>query len=282
MIAFERGLIAYTDRYLLARSVSADYATTLRARINRFCEWAGADLTVDSVSTQLANEWIAELDEGGMNKWTLDGHRRALLAVWNYAYEAGDNDNAPLRLRRVRKPRLIIEAYTHEELKQLLATAAKLTDLHVDDNRASDFWQAAIHVAYSCGARRGDILLLDWKHVAPSGRTTFMQSKTQYTNTVQLSPNALKFARKLITTNRVLPWPYRENWFAICFKRLREAAKVNRGSFKWIRRSAGSYADKENPGSGPRLLGHQDGRMFRRHYEDKSITGEKPAEPPPL
>ncbi len=282
MIAFERGLISYTERYLLARAVSSDYAATLRARVARFCVWCGADVTIDSLSPDLVNEWIAELDQAGMNKWTLSGHRQNLLAVWNHAYLAGDNDNAPNRLRKVRKPRLIIEAYTQDELRLLIAAAAKLTGLHADDNKASDFWQAAIHTAYSCGARRGDVLRLDWKHVAPSGRLTFLQNKTQYTHTVQLSKEAMFFAHKLTTTGRVLPWPYEKNWFGVTFKRLQKAAGVTRGSFRWIRRSAGSYAEREQPGAGSALLGHRDTRMFKRHYEDGSISGENPIQPPVL
>jgi hypothetical protein len=42
MIAPDKGLIAYTDRYLMARSVTADYAATLRARIAAYADWCGS------------------------------------------------------------------------------------------------------------------------------------------------------------------------------------------------------------------------------------------------
>ncbi len=282
MIAFDVGLVAYTDRYLLARSVCADYAGTLRARVGRFCKWCGADVEVSAVSCDLVNEWLAELADSGMNPQTLDGYRRALLCVWTDAYLNKDNDNPPNRLRKIRKPRLIIEAYTLAELRALIVAAATLKTLHTDGNKASDFWTAAIHVAYSCGARRGDVLSLEWKHVAPTGRLTFLQNKTQYTHTVQLSKEAMHHAHKLTTTGKVLPWCYEKNWFGVCFKRLQKAAGVDRGSWKWIRRSAGSYAESITPGAGASLLGHRDGRMFRRHYEDSAITSENPTQPPPL
>jgi integrase len=282
MICFDRGLIAYTERYLLAHSVSYKYANNLRARVAAFCKWCGADVEVDSLSCELVNDWLAELETDGMTAYTLDGYRRALLSIWNAAYLERANDNAPSRLRRVKKPRLIIEAYTHTELRQLLDTAAKLRTLHVDDNKAADFWQAAIHAGYSCGARLGDVLTLEWRHVTPDGVLTFLQSKTQYANTVRLSAEAMKFARRLGESKYVLPWPYQVNWFCLSFQRLKKAAGIKRGSFKWIRRSAGSYAEAEQPGSGGRLLGHRDERMFRRHYEDSSITAAKPIEPPPL
>jgi site-specific recombinase XerD len=120
MIAFERGLVAYADRYLLSHSVCPEYAKTLRARVGKFCAWVGCDVSIDDITCDLVNEWLAELEQGGMNKWTLDGYRRGLLSIWNFAYQLGDNDNAPLRLRRVKKPRLIIEAFTHAELRALL------------------------------------------------------------------------------------------------------------------------------------------------------------------
>lgn len=282
MIAFERGLIAWTDRYLLSRPVCAQYAAQLRKRVAVFCEWCGSDIEIEAVDCDLANEWLAELVAAGKNPQTIDGYRRALLAVWNDAYLSGDNENPPLRLRKIKKPRLIIEAYSHDEIKKLLAAASKLITEHQDGNRAKDFWQAAIHVAYSCGARRGDVLTLDWKHVAPSGRLTFLQNKTQYTHTVKLSEDAIKYARKLTSKGKVLPWPYEKNWFGECFARLRESAGVKRGSFKWLRRSAGSYAESITPGAGARLLGHRDGRMFSKHYADSEIIGESAAEPPPI
>ncbi len=126
------------------------------------------------------------------------------------------------------------------------------------------------------------MLRLEWKHVAPTGRLTFLQSKTQFTHTVQLSSEALFFAGKLTTTGKVLPWPYEKNWFGVTFKRLQQAAGVKRGSWKWVRRSAASYAESVEPGAGARLLGHRDGRMFTRHYQDQSIVGENPISPPAL
>lgn len=280
MISFDRGIISYTDRYLAGRSVDVIYAGLVRGRIARFCEWAGTDVAIDAVSCDLANDWLLTLEKSGMNKWTLSGYRASLLAVWKEAYLAGENENAPFRLRKVKKPRLIIEAYTHDELSALLTAAEKLPGLHANDNRASDFWTAAIHVGYSCGARLGDVLTLEWRHVEPTGRLRFVQHKTQYDHTVKLSMEAIKAARKLGESKFVLPYPYQKTWFCKNFKLLRDAAGVKRGTFKWIRRAAGSYAEREQKGAGASLLGHRDGRMFKRHYEDSSISGDSPVEPP--
>jgi hypothetical protein len=65
------------------------------------------------------------------------------------------------------------------------------------------------------------------------------------------------------------------------FNKLRECAGVTRGSLKWIRRSAGSYAERDRPGDGPRLLGNTPA-AFRQSYEAPAITQSNPIQPPPL
>jgi integrase len=283
MITADRGLTAYTDRYLMARSVSSDYAKTLRARIAAFTDWAGADVPVECLTCEMANEWLAELAECGMSAWSLRGYRQALLAVWGAAFQTGDNHNPPLRVRLVRPPRLVVEAYTHGEIAKLLRCAEGLAAIHADGNRASDFWLAAIHVAYSCGPRRGDLLAVKRTHVSPDGVLSFVQSKTKYPHRVQLSSQAILYCSRLKSdAGYLLAWPYTADWFTRTFRRLRDSAGVTRGSFKWIRRSAGSYAEKQQPGAGARLLGHRDASVFIRFYNDATISGELPISPPPL
>lgn len=283
MITADRGITAYTERYLLARDVSTDYAAQVRKRIDAFCVWAGADVPIESVCCDLANEWLAELAQSGLDVWTLDGYRRALLCVWNDAYQSGWNENPPLRLRRFKKPRDIICAFTHSEIAALLAISATLAGKHADGNRRSDFWLAAIHSAYSTGPRRGDLLLWQLEQIAPDGTIEFVQHKTGYPQRGKLSADAIKFIHRLrSTTGRALPWPYNKNWFSETFGRIRAKAGVLRGSFKWIRRSAGSYAERDRRGDGAKLLGQRCDKVFRAHYEDLTITGHIPVEPPEL
>ncbi len=281
MMKIDNGLTAYTDRYLLARDVSIDYAASVRFRVSEFVSWCGSEIDISELHTDIANAWLADLSKSGMSPWTIDGYRRSLLAPWNDAYECGDTEHPPFRLRRIKKRRLLVLAYTHEEILKLLATAATLKGRLKDGNKRSDFWQAAIHVAYSCGPRRGDLLELNSSELMPDGRLVFVQHKTGFPNPVRLSPDAMKFCARLKGT-RLLPWPHGKDWFSKQFKRLRESAGVTRGTFKWIRRSAGSYAERDQKGSGARLLGHRNGDVFRQFYEDMTISGERPAEAPPL
>lgn len=282
MIAPDNGLIGYADRYLLARSVSLDYAETLRARVAAYAAWCGCDPGIDSLCTEHVNEWLTELAESGMSAWSLRGYRQAVLSVWIAAFDAGDSRNPPLRVKLFKRPRVVVEAYTHEEIQSLLDYVRRVNKTHSDGNRAADFWQAAIHVAYCCGPRRGDLLKVKRKQVSADGTLSFVQHKTGFPHRVQLSQAARKLCAQLRSRDKLLPWPYQLDYFSKTFAKIRQAAGVTRGSFKWIRRSAGSYAERDCPGAGPRLLGHRDESVFRRFYNDESISGTLPPLPPEL
>lgn len=282
MICPNDGLVAYSERYLAARDLCPDYANLVRARLDKFCKWCGSEIRIGELTADLANTWLAELAEGGMNPRTLYGYRAALSCVWRDAFAAGDNDHAPLRLRRIKKPRLIIHAYTLIELRAILNYAEKLSGKHRDSNMQSDFWQAAVYAGYSIGARRGDLLDLQRDQIGPDGTIRFIQHKTGYPAGGKLSIEALYFIRRLRSDGPALPWAYKRACFTRTFKRLRKSAGINRGTFKWVRRSAGSHAESQMAGDGPRLLGLRCEGIFKLHYEDQDITGAVPVSPPPL
>jgi hypothetical protein len=79
-----------------------------------------------------------------------------------------------------------------------------------------------------------------------------------------------------------IPWPYDKHFFSRVFKFICINAGMEFGSFKWLRRSGGSYAESVQPGAGSRLLGHRDEGVFRRHYQDDSIARPNAVEPPPI
>lgn len=281
MIAPDKGLISYADRYLLGRSVTANYAKTLRTQVAAYADWCGGDPGIDSLCMEHVNEWLTELDESGVSVWSLRGYRQAILSIWNAAFDAGDNPHPPLRVKLFKRPRVVVEAYTHEEIHTLLDHVLRVNKKHSDGNHARDFWQAAIHVAYCCGPRRGDLLRVKRKQVSADGTLSFVQHKTGFPHRVKLSTAAREYCSQL-RGSMLLPWPYQPDYFSKTFAKLRKAAGITRGSFKWIRRSAGSYAERECPGAGARLLGHRDESVFRRFYEDTSISSTLPPQPPPL
>jgi site-specific recombinase XerD len=272
----------YVEHFLASRDVSRDYASMLRAHCRKFVEWCGRDIHIDEVDCDTVNLWLTQLKESQLSPYTVDTYRRNLLAVWNDAYLSRVNDHSPLRVKRIKKPRRIVEAYTLSELRQLLVTAARLRGRHRNGNRRSDFWQAMIHAAYSSGLRRSDLLLVFRKDIAEDGTLAVVQHKTGIPLRVRFSQQALQFIARLYCPNGLaLPWPYRKDALAPRFKAIRNRAGINRGTLKWIRRAAGSLAEKQHPGDGPRLLGNSP-HVFWMHYADRAVTDVQPPTLPPL
>jgi integrase len=278
----------YAETFLAERTVSPIYQMQIRMRISKLCEWAGRELRVDQLTCDLINKYLIYLQEhrdgeDDLSPYTVNAYRANILAVWNAAYLDKLNNEPPLRVRRIKRRRLLVECYTHEEISQLLNGASQLDGYDRIGNKRSEFWQALIYGAYSTGLRRGDLLNVRSADVGADGLYTTIQSKTGYRITVQFSSETLEHAANLNSSRGLLiHWPYRLGSFTWSFKRVRNHAGINRGSLRWLRRSAGSYAESIQPGAGSRTLGHRNESVFRNHYEDQSITTTKPFTPPAL
>jgi len=194
----------------------------------------------------------------------------------------GDNEHATQRLRKIKKPRLTVVAYTQTEIRKLLTAAAALPNFYRNGVRACDFWLAAIYSAYSTGLRRGDLLAVKREQIRDDGMAVVIQSKTNYPVAVKFCDEALTLIRSFDVGEYAIPWVYEPRTFSKQFHTLRKAAGVTRGSFKWIRRSAGSYAEAQRHGDGSKLLGHRCESVFRNNYEDCGITTTEAVQPPAI
>ncbi len=284
MIAPDTSLLSYVDRVLCARDLTPDYAAKVRYCCRKFCEWLECDPGIDGLEPQSVNEYLAYLQLLGKRPDTVAGYRRAIMVVWNAAYLEGDTHTPPLRVRRIRTPRDPVDAFTHVEIKQLLETAARLEGYFPNGVRRADFWTAAIHTAYSTGLRRGDLLQLQLAQILENGVARVLQHKTGHQITVRISSDGLAAIARARTNgeSRALPWPFHSNALGRQFRSLVKAAGIRPGQFRWLRRSAGSYAERDCPGNGSRVLGHRSERVFRNFYDDASISQPAPIQPPPL
>jgi len=77
----------------------------------------------------------------------------------------------------------------------------------------------------------------------------------------------------------VWPWPYRREALYRHFNRLVTAAGIRRGTFRWLRRTAATQAERVQAGSGARLLGHASRATTEAWYIDRSQF-EMPPLPP--
>jgi hypothetical protein len=74
-------------------------------------------------------------------------------------------------------------------------------------------------------------------------------------------------------------WMLDPSFFGRHFRAVAKAAGVNRGTFRFLRRSSGSYVELQQPGAGGKHLGHADGRTFGKHYDARLGDHDLPRPP---
>jgi integrase len=272
------------ERYIAARDGSPEWRRTMRSKMQQFCKWLGEPATIDRMNSEVFNKYVEYLLNSGLARRTAVGYRGIVLAIWRDAYQERLTDEPPTRLRNVKCVHPIVEAFTHDEIRKLLDTAAMFKRRFRDGNLAADFWRAAILTGYCTGLRRGDLLAIKRSQVSPDGTIRLIQSKTGFPIKVRLNADARAAVAKLNGNgdDRLLPYPLGLSEFSTEFRLLREEAGLQRGCFKWLRRAAGSYAESVHAGAGTRLLGHRCESVFHKHYEDTDISQAHVYEPPPI
>jgi integrase len=261
------------NSYLLVKPACLKHEQTMRAKLHRFNSFVGG-ISLGEIDADHVNLFLLHL-ERACN--LIGAYRDAIRAILRFGRWPGDYDD----LRKVRKPWKVIEGWTLDEIRTLLTTAEYLKGEMKNGVGFSHFWQTAIHCGYCTGLRWGDLTRLSSSSIAPDGICALIQHKTGRPVTVQFSPEAIKLIRGHYQ-ELVLPWPYHQVEFCRSFNRLVSASGISPGTFKWLRRSAGSYADAASRGDGSRLLGHVGQKMFTEHYDVAKITQLKPVTPTPL
>lgn len=250
------------------RNVSDQYYKQLKSKVNAFQTYfSDFKLRPAEISNFMIQEFINHLHETGRKHDTLKGYKAAIKAVCSLAKD--------LKLGKVTIPKgepVVTECFKRKEIKRLVKSAKKLTGKLSTGVDQSTFWQAAIHSAYSTGLRRGDLLRVKASDIKKNGRLNVMQHKTNQLVRVRFSEDALKYIEQH-GQKMAVPWPHSDEHFGNCFAKLRDLAGIKRGTWKWLRRSAGSYADKN--GNGHELLGNTR-QVFEKHYRDMEVTSKEP------
>lgn len=276
-------LRSYLDGLLLERSVTAHYAQGLRHRVDAFSDYLGRIASLGDLTSDTVNQYVVDLEaRSGWGKKTVHDYRSVLVLIWRAAFDRGDLERPPWRLRPVKVPKRVVRAWTIDELRAILR-ACKWLRGYVPGTliRKRDWMRAFILVAYSTGLRRCDVMTAKRADVR-DGILTVVECKTGKVIARRLSEQAVA-ALGLVegADELLLPWPGQIRRFYASFSVLVRRAGVTPGGPHKIRKSAGSYAQKEN-GNGQQLLGHEDAATFHRHYHDRTISQDVPAPPPPL
>jgi integrase len=255
----------FARRYCMRVGGSPGYLEQLTVLTKRL-PWIAADLTPDKIDAYLTDA-LAHLAPS-----TVDNHRRMLRSLMRFAAAEGLVDRSIVRpLRRVKLPRPDPRAWSHDDIRRLLAAADRMQGrtLHCQLKILLPAW---ILTAYATGLRLTDLLSL--RHDALRGcRMSIPQSKTRYATIVMLDENALRAIACLPRVGpRIFGSLVGRSRMIVAMRGLVKSAGLC-GSSKYLRRSGATYceiAGKDSTGH----LGHRSPGM-KIYYVDRLLLAEE-------
>jgi integrase len=276
-------IMEFYDRYIAARDVTRAYAGNLRRRIKKLVANAGSESVADVFTEANLNKVLQSLAE--LSPWTVRHYRGNMLALWN---AAADEGLVPYpisrRIRRPKCPAQVVECFSHKEVQRILEASRTCFSYRMRTGvHSRQYWPTLIMLAWDTGLRRGDCWRFRKSWIKPDGSAHIVQSKTGKPTAVRLHAATIAELNK-IPFDQACYWSgsiHNGGRFSRQFRDIRDAAGLTHGTFKWLRRSSGSYVELEQPGAGTKHLGHSDARMFAAHYDGK-LGGHTAPMPPAL
>lgn len=231
--------------------------------------------SVESINKGYANQFVDWLRARPISITTQHTRRRAFAVLWRAAYDTG---HCPVfePFRKIRVTKKTPRAWSRDDVE-------KLFDVTVGDQshwawgiKAGTYWASLFSAAWDSGLRLGDLLSLELEWLIRDRKTgtavvVVSASKTGKEHVVTFNKPTMQLIDRSIKEHphRKLIWPLknqRREFYRDVKKRI-EAAGLE-GSFRYLRRSAVTYAESISPGMGTRLAGHRDSRTTRESYID--------------
>jgi integrase len=168
----------------VARITEEQYYRAIRC----YSQFLGRPAVVADLETSRANEWLAAVAKRAAPRTVLN-RKRGLTAVWNYATDRGlALAYQSRRLRRVRIPRGVVEAWSLDQVEALFAAAKALPGSTACGIPAALLMSAVCSIAYETGIRPSDWRRIAWDSIDLKTRTArFVQHKTGVVHVVGFS-----------------------------------------------------------------------------------------------
>lgn len=260
-----------TEAYQLVRPLAPSSINQHRYALNCFARFLGRKPLLTDLVPDTVNQYLVWMQLQGLNPATISSKRRVLLALWRFGHEAYYLKRLPERIRKVPVRHAQPIAWTVDDLRAFLTMIEGMRgkSLHCHRVDRADFWLAFVLVGSLTGLRLSDLMLLEFKHIEPTGWLAMIQKKTGFPIRCYLPPEAIQAINAI-----ALPKRLRVFGDLMSKKCLQEnyAKLVTRaglrGSIKTLRKTAATMAECAQPGSASWLLGHRDANIARRHYID--------------
>ena len=251
--------------YAMKSGASAGYAEQLRVLTKRL-PWQVSELTVANIDGYLTEALHALAPQ------TVQNHRRMLCTLRRAALRGNLLvDDCTGEIRRVKCPRPLPRAWSHEEIRRLIQAAGEMPG-GTKRCRWKILLPAWILVAYSSGLRLGDMLTL--RHDSVRGnKVALVMAKTGRPHVIMLDSAALQAIASLPISGPLIFGGLVGRCVLIrAFRRLVKRAGMS-GSGRVLRRSSATYA--AIAGMSPSdHLGHMTPGLAARCYVDPVLVAE--------
>jgi len=235
------------------------------------------NIPVDQFDKIAANKFVDWLKSQQTSPKTQHGRRRAFGTLWIAANEAGLAPD-PVPFRRIVVPKKSPVAWDFESVQRLVKAVQSDRSIWLNGIEFGTYWGSLFSAAWDSALRLGDLLEIEYSWIIQdkdgSGLLRKVQAKTLKEHCVKLHPGTMRIIADSMTQcrSRRLIWPLKTTRRRF-YEHMQTILKANglKGSFRYFRRSAITFAEGQSPGSGQHMAGHQDARTTRESYIDPML-----------
>ena len=278
----------FTTTFLPQRlfSCSEAHRENYRVVLRQLRDHYNRDIRLNELTDAIAADFFSWLLSRGLSPMRVNRtYRSCLFALWRMAYDERMLNHLP-RVKRLKETVHVPDAWTLEEMNQLLAHCNSASSTKVSGIPSHVFWEALLRVAWWTGLRKATLLDLrredldlstGWLTVPP----TIMKNRRGAK--FRLGTDAIAALTELLyyqpTAIKLLPWDKGDRWLHQNFVRIIEASglpkcKYNKGSFHKIRRStATKVAELAGVPAASALLGHSNTVITERYLDPSKLPG---------
>jgi integrase len=242
-----------------------------------------SDLTRDSIVSLMT--WLR--DNRGNKPDTVNTSRKYLVAVWQWAFDAGITNRFP-RVDKAVSPKRTPKAFTVNELERLMDACGRIRG-ETNGMKNSVLLKTVIALVMDTGARAGELFSFRWEWIDWSGGWIHVpaeyRKRKEYDAEYGLLDDTLAWLKSFkkdygpIFNCESVPGNYYDLWDQL----LREAGiQVNRRNKTQCLRRTFATLIEAGGGHAPTALGVKVVEMVRKHYLDPSMIDIKCAEKIPF
>lgn len=272
--------------YCLERALKPESIRQVRMSIRAFDRWHGRAAHLEELADELVNQWILASGEQWAPK-TLRRRRCDIIGLWRYANETRHVTTMPERVRPVKVPKRVPQAWSRDEVRAILRACRLLTDYFPTGVQRGKFWSAFVRTGYDTALRLSDLLALKKSRIGEAGKLVVLQEKTQVEHVCRLRDTTIAAIADTYPPDRelVFPWSYSREQFWYHWRKLLESAGLPSGRTEGpqkLRRTSASHLEAVAPGAATAHLGHKTPGMAKAHYIDPRIANKDLPMPPTI